>query len=134
MLHVTSNIFPTFFHPQEGRSAIHDAVLPTFSGAPSIPTHWPSLHHSLSRLGESFPVLWLHLHYFSCCLMLDSTHLERKDWGKTGLLFPITCLQLMTLTRSHLCKLTEIKVSQKSGWCWRVSLALSIKDSVDNRH
>lgn len=88
VLHVTSNIFSTFFHTQEGRSAIHDALLPHIlrcsqqfqhTGTHSI-ILWPDWQ-------ESSPVLWLHFHCFPCCFMLDSTHLERKDWRNRAFAF-----------------------------------------------
>lgn len=99
MLHVTSNLFPTFFHTQEGRSAIHDVLLPHLlrcsqqfqhTGTHSI-ILWPDWE-------ESSPVLWLHFHCFPCWFILDSTHLKGKDWGKIGLLLSIICLQLMAVT------------------------------------
>lgn len=89
VLHVTSSIFPTFFQAQEGRSAIHGAVLPhLLRCSQQLQGSGPHSIIPWADWGESFPVLWLHLHCFSCCCMLDPTHLERQDWGKQGFCFP----------------------------------------------
>lgn len=73
---------------------------PTFSGAPSnsntlalTPLFSDQTGKKASQCsGSIFTICFPH------CLMLDSTHLERKDWGKIGVLLPATCLQLMALT------------------------------------